>query len=206
MEDFMHYVATELMPGATSSEATAFFTALDQAHTDAAGSWMDFIDKLPQEAQQYGVTDQLAREVEQWLDNNGQLGELDQLFGRLGIDDVVNWYQSLAGGGEHEGGEQQGEQQVGAVGWDAFLQEYGPSFDGSDEYWPTWRDWLLAAAQSAGYSEPASQFVQECDGSQDKRGVFAAHGVELPVQQGNPNSPHENEGTEHESAEADGNQ
>jgi hypothetical protein len=78
----------------------------------------------------------------------------------------------LTGAGAQEGAED-------PAAWDAFLAENGPYWDGTEENWPSFRDWFAYQAAAAAVPHSAGAFLDYAESTGDKAGVFAAYGVPL---------------------------
>lgn len=63
--------------------------------------------------------------------------------------------------------------------WAAFLQEYGPSWDGQEENWSGFVDYFLFYAAERGVAAPARSFVEYAADSGDRVGFFAGYGVAI---------------------------
>ncbi|EWC61646.1 hypothetical protein UO65_3004 [Actinokineospora spheciospongiae] len=63
--------------------------------------------------------------------------------------------------------------------WAAFLQEYGPSWDGQEENWSGFVDYFLFYAAERGVAAPARSFVEYAADSGDRVGFFAGYGIAI---------------------------
>jgi hypothetical protein len=138
-----------------------------------------------------------VRNLQNYLEGAGQLDPLMQLFGQHNSNELTAMYEAHAqqqqGGGAADAAGQTGAQggqsagqgggqtptQEQAGGFNDFLQQTGSTFNGDDNYWPTWRDWFLGEANQRGFSEQANAFATACDNANDKRAVFAQYGVTI---------------------------
>lgn len=61
--------------------------------------------------------------------------------------------------------------------WNEFLVVNGPAWDGTEQQWPTFRDWFGHHAAQAGVGDAAAVFLRYVERGPDKIAAFAHYGV-----------------------------
>jgi hypothetical protein len=113
-------------------------------------------------------------ELIRYLDDNGRL-ELAAKIAEHRPEELAAAYQEQEAAGDEVASEQDGPEAEAA--WQALLTEYSGYWDGDEENWAAFEQYVMYYATEQGVAGPAQRFFERA-AAEDKLALFAEYGVE----------------------------
>jgi hypothetical protein len=117
-----------------------------------------------------------GEELIRYLDDNGRLELAAKLAEHRPEELAAAYAEQLA----DEGAASDEDDPETAAAWQALLVEYSGYWDGDEENWGAFEQYVMYYATERGVAGPALLFFERA-GAEDKRALFAEYGIELPA-------------------------